>query len=86
MQWYVLRVATNRELYVKQTLQQKVKAEALEDVIGRIEVPVEQVKRIRGSKQAVYSRKLYPGYVFMEMEMDKDGKQRIDPSSRLMRK
>lgn len=74
MQWYVLRVATNRELYVKQTLQQKIKAEALEDVIGKIEVPVEQVKRIRGSKQAVYTRKLYPGYVFMEMELDKDGK------------
>ena len=74
MQWYVLRVATNRELFVKDTLQQKVKAEGLDDIIGRIEVPVEQVKRIRGSKQAVYTRKLYPGYVFMEMQTDKDGK------------
>lgn len=74
MQWYVLRVATNRELYVKETLQQKVKAEGLEEIIGRIEVPVEQVKRIRGSRQTVYDRKLYPGYVFMEMELDKDGK------------
>ena len=74
MQWYVLRVATNRELYVKETLQQKVKAEGLEESIGRIEVPVEQVKRIRGSRQAIYNRKLYPGYVFMEMELDKDGK------------
>ncbi len=74
MQWYVLRVATNRELYVKETLQQKVKAEGLEESIGRIEVPVEQVKRIRGSRQAVYNRKLYPGYVFMEMELDKEGK------------
>ena len=46
----------------------------MRNVIGRIEVPVEQVKRIRGSRQAVYNRKLYPGYVFMEMELDKDGK------------
>jgi transcriptional antiterminator NusG len=74
MQWYVLRVATNKELYVKDALQQKVKAEGLDSVIGRIEVPVEHVKRVRGSKQTVYRRKFYPGYVFMEMEMEKDGR------------
>jgi len=74
MQWYVLRVATNREAYVKEALEAKVKAGALHDVIGRIEVPFEQVKRIRGNKQSVYKKKLYPGYVFMEMQPEKDGK------------
>lgn len=74
MQWYVLRVAANREQYVRDTLVEKVKAHALTDIIGRIEVPVEQVKRIRGNKQTVYARKLYPGYVFMEMEADEKGK------------
>jgi transcriptional antiterminator NusG len=46
----------------------------LTDIIGRIEVPVEQIKRIRGSKQTVHKRKLYPGYVFMEMEATEDGR------------
>jgi len=68
MQWYVLRVAANKEMQVKEALKQKVELEGLEDVIGRIEVPVERVKRIRGHKQTVYMRKLYPGYVFLEME------------------
>jgi len=74
MQWYVLRVAANKEIQVKEALSQKVQRENLTDIVGRIEVPVEMVKRIRGSKQTVYKRKLYPGYVFMEMEPTGDGR------------
>jgi transcriptional antiterminator NusG len=73
MQWYVLRVAANKEETVKETLRQKVEREQLSDIVGRIEVPVEKVKRIRGGKQTVHKRKLYPGYVFMEMEPTDDG-------------
>ena len=74
MQWYVLRVQSNKEMQVKEALSQKVQLDGLDDIIGRIEVPVERVKRIRGSKQTVHMRKLYPGYVFMEMEAMEDGK------------
>ncbi|RKY24089.1 MAG: transcription termination/antitermination factor NusG [Planctomycetota bacterium] len=74
MQWYVLRVAANKEVAVRDALSQKVKMEGLGDIVGRIEVPVEQVKRIRGGKQTVHKRKLYPGYVFMEMEPTEDGR------------
>lgn len=74
MQWYVLRVASNREEQVRETLARKVQVEGVTDIIGRIMVPVEQVKRIRSGKQKVHKRKLYPGYVFMEMQMKDDGK------------
>ena len=47
MQWYVLRVAANKEMQVKEALLQKVQREDLRGIVGRIEVPVEQVKRIR---------------------------------------
>ena len=72
MQWYVLRVAANKEVQVKESLSQKVEREGLVDIIGRIEVPVERIKRIRGNRQTVHKRKLYPGYVFMEMESTED--------------
>jgi transcriptional antiterminator NusG len=74
MRWYVLRVAYNREEQVKEALTRKVTLEGLGDVIGRVVVPVEQVKRIRGGKQKIFKRKLYPGYVFMEIEPGEDGK------------
>ncbi len=74
MQWYVLRVAANKEMQVQDALAQKVDKEGLTDIIGRVEVPIEQLKRIRGGRQTVYKRKLYPGYVFMEMEPTEDGR------------
>ncbi len=74
MQWYVLRVAANKEVQVRKSLAQKVEKEGLGDIIGRVEVPVEQIKRIRGNKQTIHKRKLYPGYVFMEMQATEDGR------------
>jgi transcriptional antiterminator NusG len=74
MQWYVLRVAANKEVQVKEALSVKVQREDMNGIVGRIEVPVEVVKRIRGGKQTVHKRKLYPGYVFMEMEPTDEGR------------
>ncbi len=74
MQWYVLRVAANRELQVRDALALKVEKDGLFEIIGRIEVPTEHVKRIRAGKQTVHRRKLYPGYVFMEMQATEEGK------------
>ena len=74
MQWYVLRVASNKEEQVREALARKVKLEGFEDIIGRIVVPMERIKRIRSGRQKVHKRKLYPGYVFMEMEPKEDGR------------
>jgi len=71
--WLVLRVASNKEDTVRETLQRKVKIEGLEEYVGRILVPSERVKRIKGGQQRVQQRKLYPGYVFVEMALESDG-------------
>ena len=73
MHWFVLRVASNKELQVRETLERKMKSEGV-STVGRIIVPVEQVKKIRSGKQRVHTRKLYPGYVFMELETKDDGR------------
>ena len=75
-QWYVLRVASNKETQVRDALERKVKIEALEDQIGRILVPTDRRPRPRGKpgESKFVERKLYPGYVFIEMELSDDGK------------
>jgi transcriptional antiterminator NusG len=73
MGWYVLRVASNREGQVRSALERKVKIEQLEDRVGRILVPTQKEKRMRGGTARVYQRKLYPGYVFVEMATEPDG-------------
>ncbi len=72
-QWCVLRVASNREDAVREALERKVKIENLTDLIGRILVPTERIKRVKAGQQKVAERKLYPGYVFVEMELNSDG-------------
>ncbi len=74
-QWLVLRVASNKEDQVREALERKVKIEGLEDVIGRILVPIERrpTPRGRGEKKFV-KRKMYPGYIFIEMELDEQGR------------
>jgi transcriptional antiterminator NusG len=74
-QWYVLRVASNKEEQVRETLERKVKIEGLEGKIGRILVPTDRRPRprTRASEKKFVERKLYPGYVFIEMELEEDG-------------
>ena len=73
MQWYVLRVASNKEGPIRAALERKVKIEALEKSVGRILVPTVKEKRIKAGKAKVIEKKLYPGYVFVEMAADADG-------------
>jgi len=73
--WYVLRVASNKEEQVRDALERKVKIEGLTDKIGRILVPTERrpSPRGRGGEKKFVERKMYPGYVFIEMELEEDG-------------
>ncbi len=76
-QWYVLRVASNKEDQVRDALERKVRIEGLEDRIGRILVPTERRPSPRGrasTKKKYVERKMYPGYVFIEMDLPDDGK------------
>jgi len=75
-QWYVLRVASNKEGQVREALERKVKIEGLDVEIGRVLVPTERRPSPRnrpGGKKYV-ERKMYPGYVFVEMELGTEGR------------
>jgi transcriptional antiterminator NusG len=74
MNWFVLRVASNKESSVQQTLLRKIQIEKMEHLVGRILVPTEKTKTIKGGKQRITETKLYPGYVFVEMKLEPDGR------------
>jgi transcription termination/antitermination protein NusG len=74
MNWFVLRVASNKEDSVRETLLRKIKIEGFEQLVNRILVPTEKQKTIKGGKQKITLKKLYPGYVFVEMKLEEDGR------------
>lgn len=69
-QWYVLRVASGQEDRVRRGLEARVKAKGMEEQIPRILVPSETVTEMKGGKKRTIRRKIYPGYVIVEMEME----------------
>ncbi|MHC4995577.1 MAG: transcription termination/antitermination protein NusG, partial [Planctomycetota bacterium] len=74
MDWFVLRVASNKEDSVRETLLRKIKIEGFEHLVSRILVPTEKIKTMKGGKQRITERKLYPGYTFVEMKLEDDGR------------
>lgn len=73
MKWYVLRVASNKEEQVRDSLDRKVRIESIGDRIGRILVPTAKEKRMKAGQVKIIEKKLYPGYVFVEMATEPDG-------------
>jgi transcriptional antiterminator NusG len=68
--WFILRVQTGRETSVRESLLKRVEAHKLQDIVSRVIVPSERVSEIRGGKRRVSERKIYPGYIMVEVEVD----------------
>lgn len=74
MSWFALRVASNKESSVRDTLLRKVAIENKTEYVGRILVPTEKSRSFKNGKMKVTETKLYPGYVFVEMRLEDDGR------------
>jgi transcriptional antiterminator NusG len=70
MKWYILKVQSNREESIRESLQRRVKVAGLERYFGEIIVPTEMVSEFKGGKKRVVKRKLYPGYLVAHMEIN----------------
>lgn len=74
MRLFTLRVASNKEDRVKDALVRKTRIEGLEGKIGRILVPTKRVRSVQKGVRKDQELKLYPGYVFIEIEPDEHGR------------
>ena len=67
MQWYILKVQSNREDSTSEALRRRIMLQGMEKWFGEVIVPKEQVTDFKGGKKRVVSRKLYPGYILVQM-------------------
>ena len=70
--WYVVRVQSGREGTVQTSLTRRLKIAGREEIVPRVLVPMEVVTELKGGKKRTRKKKLYPGYVLLEIEEDKD--------------
>lgn len=72
LQWYILKVASNRENSIADALRRRVKVEGLDNYFGQIIVPTEDVAEFKNGKKRISKRKLYPGYICAQMHVNDD--------------
>ena len=76
-QWYVIHTYSGFEGRVKSSIAERAKATGMDKKISRVLVPTEEVIEIKEGKKRVATKKFFPGYVLVEMDLEDDTLQFI---------
>ncbi|MCJ7683186.1 MAG: transcription termination/antitermination protein NusG [Desulfobacteraceae bacterium] len=72
LKWYIVHVYSGFEDKVKRNLDERIEALGQKESFGNILVPTEQVIELRKGQKKTSSRKFYPGYILVQMALNKD--------------
>ncbi len=67
--WYVVHVYSGFETKVADSIREQAQKKGLEDAIGEILVPIEEVVEVKKGERVTSERKFFPGYVLVSMEL-----------------
>lgn len=70
MDWYIIKVQSNREDTIRQTISRRVAIAGLDQYFGQIIVPVQEEKELKGGRERIVRKKLLPGYVVIQVEVN----------------
>jgi transcriptional antiterminator NusG len=68
-QWYIVHTYSGYEARVKESLKQRVESLGMSEQFGEVLIPTEDVVEMRNGKKVVSSKKFFPGYILVNMEM-----------------
>ncbi len=68
--WYVLHALSSQEQKAKDALEERVRLAEMGEQIKEILIPTQTVQEIRGGKKKVTTRKFYPGYILIFMDLN----------------
>ena len=77
-QWFIIHTLSGQEQKVKESIEKRIKPEEMGDYINEVMVPMEKVVEVRNQKKTVSTRKLWPGYVFVNMVLLDDENRTIE--------
>ena len=67
--WYIVHTYSGFENKVKESLEQRVQAYGLQNEIGEVLIPTEDIVEKRGGREVKSARRFFPGYILVEMTM-----------------
>ena len=68
--WYIVRTLSGAEEKAKASLEARIRAFGMEELIDKIIVPKEQVTEVKLGKRRISERRFFPGYILVHMEMN----------------
>jgi transcriptional antiterminator NusG len=68
--WFVIHTYSGYENKVKANLERRIHSMAMQDKIFRVLVPMEDEVEFKDGKRKITPKKVFPGYVLVEMDMD----------------
>ena len=71
-QWFVIHTLTGQEEKVKTSLQKVIESGQSAGNISQVLVPMEKVSEVKAGKKKISERRVFPGYVLVEMELSDD--------------
>jgi len=72
-EWYVIHTFSGHENKVKQALERQIEILNLQDKLFQVKIPTIDVPEVgRDGKKGMKSKKFFPGYVLVEMELDEE--------------
>jgi len=77
-QWFALHTLSGQENKVKTYIEKFKKTEELDEEILEVLMPTEIVSEVKNGKKTTKTRKLYPGYVFINMRLYDENNQLIN--------
>ena len=72
LKWYIVNTQTGSENTAKSSIEDRVKSKSMEEHFGDILVPSEEVVELVKGKKTTRARKFFPGYIFVQMEMNNE--------------
>jgi transcriptional antiterminator NusG len=72
MRWYVLKAVSGRENHCREQIAIQIKAHKLDALVSQMLIPAERVTEVKRGKKVSSERKLYPGYIYIEMDLDQN--------------
>ena len=72
MDWYILKVQSNREKSICDALKRRVAVAGLDDHFDDVVVPTEDVAEFKNGRRRIVKRKLYPGYIVVRMAITEE--------------
>ena len=72
LRWYIVHAYSGMEKAVERNIVERITRSGMQDKFGRILVPTEEVVEMKNGQRKTTERRLFPGYVFVEMVMDDD--------------